>query len=424
MNLVARLPPGSLPSLQRAWPEDRPLVGLLGTGRHWIMATRLAEIPFAAAAAQPLAAPEGATHAAASDAPRLPFTTGLVCLVSYDEHDAATAEAARAPSRAFRVEASLVLDRDTGELWECGAVGPDERALGRAVAASATDAAVAACAPPLGLSALDGGDAAYLARAAAAIEEIRAGRYYQINLLRYFEARLADGSQPGRAWALRRLASHGGPFAAALELPGLALWSFSPERFVRVRADAGRLRAETRPIKGTMARASGAADAASAAALLASRKDRAELHMIVDLMRNDLARVSTPGSVAVPEPTRLDSYVNVHHLSARVTSELRPDLTLGELLAAVCPGGSITGAPKIEVMRAIRAHEGRARRYFMGNLLYRDDRTGALDSSILIRTLVSEAGPAQLAAGGGLVIGSDPEAERREVEAKCRVVTA
>ena len=210
-----------------------------------------------------------------------------------------------------------------------------------------------------------------------------------------------------------------------LDVPGLRLASFSPERFVRAWPAADGVHAETAPVKGTAARGrDAAADQALGAALLASPKDRAELHMIVDLMRNDLGRVSLPGSVAVPVATQLDSHVNVHHLSARVTSRLRPQLTLVELLAAICPGGSITGAPKREVMGAIRSYEARARRYFMGNLFYLDDR-GRFDSSILIRTLVAEAPgePWEMATGSGIVIGSDPERERAEIAAKCGVVT-
>jgi para-aminobenzoate synthetase component 1 len=144
--------------------------------------------------------------------------------------------------------------------------------------------------------------------------------------------------------------------------------------------------------------------------------------MIVDLLRNDLNRVSLADSVRVVCPHRLISHPTVHHLEAEIDARLRPDLTLGDFLDAVCPAGSITGAPKIEVMRAIQEFEGRDRGYFMGHIFYLDDR-GRFDSSILIRTLVrDESGLDEFAAGSGLVVHSDPERERREVEAKCRVV--
>ena len=145
--------------------------------------------------------------------------------------------------------------------------------------------------------------------------------------------------------------------------------------------------------------------------------------MIVDLMRNDLARIARRGTVSVPVPGRLVSAPTIHHLEAVVTARLAPGLTLGAFLAAVCPGGSITGAPKREVMTAIRAAEGRPRGYFMGHAFYLDDG-GAFDSSILIRTLVKDGRNAYaFAAGSGIVTRSDPHRELAEIDAKCRVVT-
>jgi para-aminobenzoate synthetase component 1 len=183
---------------------------------------------------------------------------------------------------------------------------------------------------------------------------------------------------------------------------------------------------ETRPIKGTAARFEGQpeADAKAAADLLKSAKDRAELAIIVDLMRNDLYRVGQPGSVSVRSAGELLSVHGVHHLEANVQAQLRLPQSLGDMLAHICPGGSITGAPKREVMSAIRAYEGRARGYFMGHAFYLDDH-GSFDSSLLIRTLVGSGdGHYEYAAGSGIVIGSDPESERLEIAAKCQVITA
>ena len=145
--------------------------------------------------------------------------------------------------------------------------------------------------------------------------------------------------------------------------------------------------------------------------------------MIVDLMRHDLYDASVPRSIRVLHSGRLLTLASVHHLEAELCAKLRVGITIGELLAAVCPGGSITGAPKREVMLAIRAYEGRPRGYFMGHAFYTADG-GGFDASILIRTFVQrEGGVGEFAAGGGLVIGSDPASERREIAAKCRVVT-
>jgi para-aminobenzoate synthetase component 1 len=265
------------------------------------------------------------------------------------------------------------------------------------------------------------GDAAYLALVDRALADIRAGRFYQINLLRYYQV----AGLPDRSWMGRRLAAHGGPHAAFFDVPGLTLASFSPERFVQLLPHPAGAGIEARPIKGTAPRLPDpSADAAAARGLLASRKDLAELHMIVDLMRNDLNRVAVPGSVRVPAAAALVTLPTVHHLEARVTALLAPGLRLGDLVAALCPGGSITGAPKVEVMTAIRAYEGRSRGYFMGNAFYLDDG-GGFDSSILIRTLVRRGDFAyEFAAGSGIVIGSDADTERREIAAKCGVVTA
>ena len=256
------------------------------------------------------------------------------------------------------------------------------------------------------------------------LKDIRAGRYYQLNLLRYFKIR----QRLSRRWVAGRLDTCAGPFAAWFELPGLSLVSLSPERFVRIFAGSGSdlsATIETRPIKGTAARIDGQpeADAKVAADLLKSAKDRAELAIIVDLMRNDLYRVGQPGSVSVRSAGELLSVHGVHHLEAQVQAQLRLPQSLGEMLAQICPGGSITGAPKREVMGAIRAYEGRARGYFMGHAFYLDDQ-GSFDSSLLIRTLVGSGdGYFDYAAGSGIVIGSDPEAERLEIAAKCQVIT-
>jgi para-aminobenzoate synthetase component 1 len=182
---------------------------------------------------------------------------------------------------------------------------------------------------------------------------------------------------------------------------------------------------ETFPIKGTTGRIldDAQADAQAAAALLRSSKDRAELSIIVDLMRNDLHRVSRPGTVRVVSAADLLTTQSVHHLQACIRGTLRLPQTLGNLCAALCPGGSITGAPKREVMAAIRAYEGRGRGYFMGHVFYLDDN-GLFDSSLLIRSLVGTGdGRYQYAAGSGLVISSDPVEERQEIAAKCRVIT-
>jgi para-aminobenzoate synthetase component 1 len=186
--------------------------------------------------------------------------------------------------------------------------------------------------------------------------------------------------------------------------------SLSPERFLRVSGD----RIETCPIKGTRPRgADPREDERNARDLLASPKDRAELVMIVDLLRNDLGRVAAPGSVAVPELLRLESYATVHHLVARVTARLAAGARPLDALRAAFPGGSISGAPKIRAMEIIDEVEPHARGPFMGAIGYIGGN-GEMDTSIAIRTVVVKDGVAHLQVGGGIVHDSRAEDEYDE----------
>ena len=194
----------------------------------------------------------------------------------------------------------------------------------------------------------------------------------------------------------------------------MAIVSVSPERFVEVNHRA----VETKPIKGTRARgATPEEDARLAAELLESPKDRAENVMIVDLLRNDLGRVSAPGSVKVPSLCALESYANVHHSVSTITSTLDEGRDALDLLGAAFPGGSITGAPKIRAMQIIEELEPVRRSAYCGSLGYLDIR-GHMDTSIAIRTAVIAEGQVHLWGGGGLVADSEEEAEYRESLAK------
>jgi para-aminobenzoate synthetase component 1 len=197
-----------------------------------------------------------------------------------------------------------------------------------------------------------------------------------------------------------------------------AVLSLSPERFVKV--SQGQV--ETRPIKGTRPRGRDAAqDAAYAAELLASAKDRAENLMIVDLLRNDLGRSCRIGSVKVPELFSLESYPNVHHLVSSVTGTLAADHDALDLIAGSFPGGSITGAPKIRAMQIIDELEPSRRALYCGSLIYLDVR-GEMDSSIAIRSLLVKDGQVSCWGGGGIVADSDCEAEYQESFTKVRIL--
>jgi para-aminobenzoate synthetase component 1 len=258
---------------------------------------------------------------------------------------------------------------------------------------------------------------AYLRAVLRVKDYIADGDLYQANLTQRFEAPFdAD------PWDLYRAIGEAtpAPRSAYVEAPGLALASMSPEIFVDVSAAGA---AETRPIKGTRPRGGTAgADAEAARELLASTKDRAELVMIVDVLRNDLGRVSRIGSVSVPELLALRSYPAVHHLVARVQSSLRPGVTFAELFAAVFPGGSITGAPKERAIQRLSAIETCPRGLYTGSLFWLDD-DGSIASSILIRSAFVANGRVHVGAGGGIVADSDPEAEWSEANAKARALT-
>lgn len=259
----------------------------------------------------------------------------------------------------------------------------------------------------------------YEAAVGDVIARIHDGEYFQANIARLWTGRLAAGATPFDL--LARLAGQSAaPFAGYLRLPGRAVVSNSPERFVGV--GGGRApTVETRPIKGTRPRgATPAQDARLAADLLASDKDRAENLMIVDLMRNDLSRVCTPGAVTTPELFRVESFANVHHLVSTVRGRLAPGLTAIDLLEAAFPPGSVTGAPKVQAMKSIARLEP-PRGPYCGALMWAGF-DGAFDSSVLIRTvgLVEDGGGwrYEARAGAGIVADSDPRAERLETEDK------
>ncbi len=244
-------------------------------------------------------------------------------------------------------------------------------------------------------------------------EYIFAGDIFQANIAQRFAARC-----PADAWELYgHLREHNpAPFGAFLDFGGFQVLSSSPERFLR--SDGSEV--VTRPIKGTIGRsADPVEDAELAAQLLASEKDRAELAMIVDLMRNDLGRVCEYGSIGVSEPMVLESYATVHHLVSTVVGRLEPESAVVDLLRATFPGGSITGAPKIRAMEIIDELEPHVRGPYTGSVGY-IGFDGTLDLNVAIRTLTRRDDWVAFHVGGGIVADSDPESEYRETLTKGR----
>ncbi|WP_234936896.1 aminodeoxychorismate synthase component I [Aeromonas veronii] len=238
-------------------------------------------------------------------------------------------------------------------------------------------------------------------------EYLAAGDCYQINLTQRFSAPyLGDEWQ---AYCLLATANKA-PFSAFIRLPESALLSLSPERFLLL--DGRHI--ETKPIKGTRPRhPDPAIDRQVAQELAQADKDRSENLMIVDLLRNDIGRVSRPGSVSVPHLFVVESFPAVHHLVSTIHGELDARWQGVDLLRACFPGGSITGAPKIRAMEIIEELEPQRRNAYCGSIGYLSQH-GRMDTSICIRTLIAEAGRLHCWAGGGIIADSDADSEYQE----------
>lgn len=206
------------------------------------------------------------------------------------------------------------------------------------------------------------------------------------------------------------------PFGGYFHYPGFEIVSASPERFIRMKDRC----IETKPIKGTRKRGANAIeDVQLKQELIDSEKDRSELLMIVDLERNDLHRICEVGSVQVTKHFDVETYATVFHLVTTIAGRMKENLTYADLLQAMFPGGSITGAPKIEAMKTIDALEHTARGLYTGSLGY-IGFDGDCDLNIVIRTAVYQGGVYHIGIGGGITCESDPEAEYEETIQKGR----
>ena len=239
---------------------------------------------------------------------------------------------------------------------------------------------------------------------------IARGDVYQVNVVGHASAPYLGDPLP----ALRRAAGlPGARYTGVVRGDGYALACASPETLVRVRSRT----VETRPIKGTRpATPSGRRE------LLASAKERAEHIMIVDLSRNDLARVARTGTVTVPELFRLRRWCDLWQAESCVTAELADGVDLATLLRAVCPGGSVTGEPKLAALAQLTALEPVGRGPSMGALGWVDG--AGLDLGLTIRTVAADGDRLHLWAGGGITWDSDPDEEVAEAAAKAAPLRA
>lgn len=260
---------------------------------------------------------------------------------------------------------------------------------------------------------------AYMDAVRASQHEIYEGNSYEVCLTAQTVARIQNPSPELFFELYRRQRAHNSaPYAAYLRCGDFSVLSSSPERFLSVDEQRN---AQTKPIKGTIARgATPEEDEAAAQWLRTDEKTRAENLMIVDLLRNDLSTVSDPASVRVPVLMGVESYSTVHQLVSTVSSRLREGISAVAAARACFPGGSMTGAPKPSTMQIIERLENRARGVYSGALGF-VSADGAANLSIVIRTLVAhDDGTMTLAAGGAVVADSDPAAEYEEMLTKLR----
>jgi para-aminobenzoate synthetase component 1 len=264
------------------------------------------------------------------------------------------------------------------------------------------------------------GQRAYGNAARKVFDYIAAGDCYQVNLTFPMAARLVSGTPLGLYGAFRRTGAVG--HGAFVDLGvGPVIVSRSPELFFRLEA-GGRIVA--RPMKGTAPRDPDPdRDAAIAAALQVSVKDRAENLMIVDLLRNDIARIAQVGSVKVPALFAMERYATVHQMTSTVEGQLAAPPSLPSLMAALFPCGSVTGAPKIRAMEIIREVEPAPRGVYCGAIGWMSP-DGRADFSVAIRTLAVSGTEIMMNVGGGLTHGSTAAGEWEEALWKARFVKA
>ncbi|WP_460733630.1 aminodeoxychorismate synthase component I [Lysobacter tyrosinilyticus] len=357
----------------------------------------------------------------ARDEPRWPFRGGWALLLGY-ELAAQVEPVLRLPDApgdvpvalALRCPAAVLRDHVTGE---CIAVAePAQAEMLDAIAADVQAAVALPSLPPWQPPATIEEDEPQ--RYTDGVQRVRdylaAGDVFQVNLSRVWRAGFVDSLDPAALFQRLR-ENNPAPFAGIFAQSEWAVVSSSPERLVSVRGDL----VETRPIAGTRARFAGDDDAERIRELVGHPKERAEHVMLIDLERNDLGRVCTPGSVEVDELMTVESYAHVHHIVSNVRGRLREGTTPGEVIRAVFPGGTITGCPKVRCMQIIAELEAVGRGAYTGAIGWLN-RDGDLDLNILIRSGEVEGKTLRFRTGAGIVTDSDPQRELEETRAKAR----
>jgi para-aminobenzoate synthetase len=384
------------------------------------------------AAASYLAALETSLEETVVHCPRaLPFEFrgGYVGCMSYEMRaafGAATTHRSDIPEAAWlRVDQFLAFDHQMGDVWLVAIAEPEKSASALEWIDNTSKTLqslrhVTRGPQVLGMNAIsvamDFGRAEYLAAIRSCKKKIVDGESYEICLTNGFAVEVE--LDPVDLYRVMRRGNPA-PFGAFIRVGKHSILSTSPERFLKV---DGRGTVQTKPIKGTCARSHDPkADRNNALRLAASEKDRSENLMIVDLMRNDLARVSVPGSVRVPKLMAIESFKTVHQLVSTVESKLKPQCSLVDLLRAVFPGGSVTGAPKLRTMEIIDSLERSPRGVYCGAIGYLGYGRIA-DINIAIRTVYYDGTKIKFGAGGAITYLSEAENEFQEMLLKAEAV--
>jgi len=313
---------------------------------------------------------------------------------------------------ATRIPAAVVHDHKTGRRWIVAEQDDYARRLTEDI--SRLDS-LRTSAPFPGCEVEEDPPQRYLDAVHRILEYIREGDVFQVNLSRQWQGSWPQG-MPVDALYRQLRKTNPGPYNGLATWGDSAILSSSPERLVAVRGD----KVQTRPIAGTRPRGPGDdADRAFADELLDHPKERAEHIMLIDLERNDLGRIAIPGSVQVNELMTLESYATVHHIVSNVEAVMRAEITPGQLIRAVFPGGTITGCPKVRCMEIIAELEEGGRGAYTGSMGYLN-HDGSMDLNILIRTLVRDGKRLAFRAGAGIVSDSIAAKELDETRAKAR----
>lgn len=348
----------------------------------------------------PLASIEALVHQERAPDSDLPFTGGAIGYITYEwACDALGAHHPRGPlpDICFAVyDTAYVFDHvaDRG-YWVGAEFPPQEHSL-------------PPVRPQFGAWVSSVTRAEYLADVRCILDEIAAGNLYQAN---YTQRWTCEGGANDAALALAFRKHLPSPLGAYLGFPEAPIWSLSPERLLSGRRGEF---LESRPIKGTRPRHTRPErDRELGQELSEHPKDKAELLMIVDLVRNDLGKVASTGNVSVPRLFSLESYPNVHHLEAVVRSDFPAERSWADALLALLPGGSVTGAPKRSAVKLLSRLERVPRSVYTGAIGYLSSN-GRGDFNLPIRTLYRSGNTFHLHSGGGIVSDSHPESEYEE----------